>query len=217
VADTPRRPKRAGAKPKGKPFRRAEAPPSGGPPARKPAARGAAGGPLKKGPRRDGPPRRTERSAPAFNAGRDGAGRDGGRRDSRPPRRDFDNAEPRPSWRSSSNWLDLALSLVQAPVGLAQSQVERLVGELVKTGQLGQREAEKLLNEVRRARVLASDKGRSEADRLDHFIEQRIEEVLNRVNIPSRSDIDRLNVSVEVLTSKVEALLSRQAGSDPAS
>jgi poly(hydroxyalkanoate) granule-associated protein len=122
-----------------------------------------------------------------------------------------------PSWRSSSNWLDLALSLVQAPVGAAQSQAERLVGELVKTGQLGQREAERLLNEVRRARVLAQDRGRTEADRIDRFIEGRIEEVLNRVNIPSRSDIDRLNTSVEMLTRKVDALLSRAPSSKEAS
>ena len=52
----------------------------------------------------------------------------------------------------------------------------------------------------------------SAADGLDRFIENRIEDVLNRVNIPSRSDIERLNRSVEVLTTKVEALLSRQRG-----
>jgi polyhydroxyalkanoate synthesis regulator phasin len=52
----------------------------------------------------------------------------------------------------------------------------------------------------------------SAADGLDRFIENRIEDVLNRVNIPSRSDIERLNRSVDVLTTKVEALLSRQRG-----
>ena len=56
--------------------------------------------------------------------------------------------------------------------------------------------------------------GRTQAERLvgdfDRFVENRIEDVLNRVNIPSRSDIERLNRSVDVLTAKVEALLSRQ-------
>ena len=50
----------------------------------------------------------------------------------------------------------------------------------------------------------------SAADGLDRMIENRIEDVLNRVNIPSRSDIERLNRSVDLLTAKVEALLSRQ-------
>jgi hypothetical protein len=49
----------------------------------------------------------------------------------------------------------------------------------------------------------------SATDGLDRFIESRIEDVLNRVNIPSRSDIERLNRSVDVLTAKVEALLNR--------
>jgi len=52
----------------------------------------------------------------------------------------------------------------------------------------------------------------SATDGLDRFIESRIEDVLNRVNIPSRSDIERLNRSVDLLTTKVEALLSRQRG-----
>ena len=52
----------------------------------------------------------------------------------------------------------------------------------------------------------------SAADGLDRFIENRIEDVLNRVNIPSRSDIERLNRSVDILTAKVEALLNRQRG-----
>ncbi|GAC1334638.1 MAG: hypothetical protein NVSMB17_16540 [Candidatus Dormibacteria bacterium] len=52
----------------------------------------------------------------------------------------------------------------------------------------------------------------SATDGLDRFIESRIEYVLNRVNIPSRSDIERLNRSVDLLTTKVDALLSRPRG-----
>jgi poly(hydroxyalkanoate) granule-associated protein len=108
-------------------------------------------------------------------------------------------------------WLELVFSVVQAPVGLAQSQTERLVGELVKTGDIGQREAERLVNELRAAGERAQGRAEVEAGRLDRFIEGRIEDVLNRVNIPTRTDIERLNSSVEVLTAKVEALVSRQA------
>jgi poly(hydroxyalkanoate) granule-associated protein len=98
------------------------------------------------------------------------------------------------------------MSVVQAPVGKA----ERLVGELVKTGQLGQREAERLLKELTVARERAQGRAQVEADRLDRFLESRIEDILNRINIPSRSDIERLNHSVDLLTRKVEALISRQ-------
>ena len=47
-------------------------------------------------------------------------------------------------------------------------------------------------------------------DWLEKFIESRIEDVLNRVNIPSRSDIERLNKSVDLLSAKVDSLLARE-------
>jgi poly(hydroxyalkanoate) granule-associated protein len=111
--------------------------------------------------------------------------------------------------RGGKVWLELITSVVQAPVGLGRAQAERLVGELVKTGNLGQREAERLLKEVRSAGGRAQGRAQSAADGLDRFLESRIEDVLNRVNIPSRSDIERLNRSVDLLTTKVDALLSR--------
>lgn len=102
------------------------------------------------------------------------------------------------------------MSVVQAPVGLASTQADRLVSELVKTGSLGQREAERIMGELKAASDRAQGRAQQESTRLDRFIEGRIEDVLNRVNIPSRSDIERLNASVDLLTAKVEALVSRQ-------
>ncbi|HEV1997155.1 MAG TPA: phasin family protein [Candidatus Dormibacteraeota bacterium] len=111
--------------------------------------------------------------------------------------------------RNGNGWLELVTTMVQSPFGMGRAQAERLVGELVKTGTLGQREAERLVNDLRARSGKAQGKAQSAADGLDRFIENRIEDVLNRVNIPSRSDIERLNRSVDILTSKVEALLNR--------
>jgi poly(hydroxyalkanoate) granule-associated protein len=99
---------------------------------------------------------------------------------------------------------------MHAPIGGAQAQAERLVGELQKTGDMGYREAERVLHELRGAGERAQGRAQQEADRLDRFIESRIEDILNRVNIPSRSDLERLNSSVDHLTARVEALLSRE-------
>ncbi len=114
-----------------------------------------------------------------------------------------------PAQRNANKWLELVMSLVQAPVGLATSQADRIVGELVRTGSLGQREAERLLGELRTTSERAQGRAQQESARLDRFIESRIEDVLNRVNIPSRSDIERLNNSVDLLTAKVEALVGK--------
>lgn len=95
--------------------------------------------------------------------------------------------------RGGNGWLELVTTLVQAPVGMGRAQAERLVGELVKS----------------------QGKAQSAADGFDRFIENRIEDVLNRLNIPSRSDIDRLHRSVDLLTTKVEALLKKHERSTP--
>lgn len=110
----------------------------------------------------------------------------------------------------SNKLLERVMSVIQAPVGLATSQADRIVTELVRTGNLGQREAERFLGELRTTPERAHGRAQQESSRLDRFIESRIEDVLNRVNIPSRSDIERLNNSVDLLTAKVEALVSRQ-------
>jgi poly(hydroxyalkanoate) granule-associated protein len=109
-----------------------------------------------------------------------------------------------------NNLLGLVMSVIQAPVGLAAGQADRIVTELMRTGNLGQREAERLFGELRSTPERAHGRAQQESARLDRFIESRIEDVLNRVNIPSRSDIERLNHSVDLLTAKVEALVSRQ-------
>jgi poly(hydroxyalkanoate) granule-associated protein len=130
------------------------------------------------------------------------------------PRRPASRAAAGDQLSTSANgnkWMELVMSVVQAPVGLATTQADRLVSELVKTGSLGQREAERLLGELRTASDRAQGRAQQESARLDRFIESRIEDVLNRVNIPSRSDIERLNASVDLLTAKVEALVSRQS------
>jgi poly(hydroxyalkanoate) granule-associated protein len=125
------------------------------------------------------------------------------------------SAAPAPVGASANGnkWIELVMSVVQTPVGLATTQADRLVSELVKTGSLGQREAERLLGELKAASDRAQGRAQQESARLDRFIEGRIEDVLNRVNIPTRSDIERLNASVDLLTAKVEALVSRQARS----
>jgi poly(hydroxyalkanoate) granule-associated protein len=112
--------------------------------------------------------------------------------------------------RNANKWVELVMAVVQAPVGLATTQADRLVGELVRTGNLGQREAERLLGELRSASEKAQGRAQQESARLGRFIEGRIEDVLNRVNIPSRSDLERLSHSVDVLTAKVEAPVGRQ-------
>lgn len=200
-------------------------PAAGGKGARKPPTSTSARAPKAPAgaPRKAGPPSRANLSTtrPAAPASRrpPGSRREtetGRRRDwekqAVPGRVESRDRQAPPEYRKGGKWFELVLALVQAPVGLAQSQTERLIAELVRTGDMGYREAERLLGEIRSAGERAQGRAAQETSRIDRFIEGRIEDVLKSINIPSRSDIERLNSSVEVLTNKVEALLSRQAG-----
>jgi poly(hydroxyalkanoate) granule-associated protein len=186
-----------------------------GKPRRKPAGAPKAGGrvPAAK-PRR--PSARASTTNPLRSRTRPAAGADAPRGKSPVRSRTAGPRRPAPTasrdgaaWRNGNGWLELVRSMIQAPVGAGRAQAERLVGELVRTGNLGQREAERLVTEMRGVSERAEGRAQSAADGLDRFIESRIEVVLNRVNIPSRSDVERLKRSVEILTNKVETLLSR--------
>lgn len=90
------------------------------------------------------------------------------------------------------------LLLVHAgAVALTRDEIEAFVNKLVERGELAQKDAAKLLSDT-------WDK--PEAKQAGEQLDQRMEEVLNRLNIPSRRDIEALNARIGQLTTRVEEL-----------
>lgn len=88
-------------------------------------------------------------------------------------------------------------------VSLAQEEVESFVNKLVERGELAEKDGRKLIDEFsenRRKRAEESTK------KVETEVEKRMESLLNRMNIPSKSDIDSLSKKVAELTKKVDAL-----------
>lgn len=111
---------------------------------------------------------------------------------------------------TSSAWLvDGFRRLMLASVGavaMTIDEAEGLVGKLVDRGELAQKDGQKLLKDLQH-RVSGARPGvPPQVDKVSDRIEQGVEEVLNRLNIPSKRDIEELSSRIAQLTARVEEL-----------
>jgi poly(hydroxyalkanoate) granule-associated protein len=91
-------------------------------------------------------------------------------------------------------------------IALTRDEAEAIVNKLVERGELAQRDAERLLREMQ-SRVR---QGRPQVRNVGERMEQRVEDILNRLNIPSKRDIDELSAKIAQLTARVEELRKNQ-------
>lgn len=89
-------------------------------------------------------------------------------------------------------------------VALTQEQIEDFVGKLVERGEIADGDARKLINDVvdRRKRLFQDGTRRAE----DEF-DKRIEGLLRRMNIPSKTEIDTLSEKIVELSRKVDEFM----------
>ena len=92
-------------------------------------------------------------------------------------------------------------------VALAQDEAENFVDKLVERGELAEKDARKLLDEV-------SKKRKETAKKTEGEVEKRLEAILSRMNVPTKSDIQALSEKIAALTEKVEALMQENAAKE---
>ncbi len=98
--------------------------------------------------------------------------------------------------------LGFARKVLLAGVGaivLTQEEVEKLINRLVERGEIAEQDGKKLLREV-------MDKRKKEAKKAEDEMDRRIEEILARLNVPTKSDIEALSAKITALTKKVDEL-----------
>lgn len=88
-------------------------------------------------------------------------------------------------------------------VALAQEEVEDFVNKLIERGEIAEKDGRKLVNDIMERR---KTKAQESTQRVEEEVERRIESLLNRINVPSRSDIEKLNAKITELSQKVDAL-----------
>ncbi len=84
-------------------------------------------------------------------------------------------------------------------MALTQDEVEKLVNRLIDRGEIAEQDGKKLVREV-------MEKRRSESIRVEDQLDKRIEELLARMNVPTKSDLDALSAKITALGKKLDEL-----------
>jgi len=111
----------------------------------------------------------------------------------------------------SNALLDAVRRVLMAGIGamvLAQEEVEEFVNKLIERGEIAEKDGRKLINEVVEKR---KKKAQDTTQNAQEEVDKRLEGMLDRLNIPTKSDIDALNAKVTELTHKVESLKKTMA------
>jgi polyhydroxyalkanoate synthesis regulator phasin len=80
-------------------------------------------------------------------------------------------------------------------VGLVQDELEHFVNKAVERGQIAEKDARKTVHDVTEKRKGAEKE-----------VDKRFEDMLVKLNIPTKNDISALNDKIADLTKKVESL-----------
>ncbi len=96
--------------------------------------------------------------------------------------------------------LEAARKVLLAGIGaisLAQEEIEDFINKLVERGEIAEKDGKKLIQELQVKRNRGAEKAEEE-------LHKRVNLVLDRMNVASKSDIDELNNKIAVLTMKLE-------------
>ena len=106
--------------------------------------------------------------------------------------------------------LEMARNVLLAGIGamaLTQEEIEKFVHKLIERGEIAEKDGRRLIKDVMERRRRKAEEASVEAEAT---YEGRMEEVLARMNIPSKSDIDALSRKITTLTEKVDELSKQE-------
>jgi polyhydroxyalkanoate synthesis regulator phasin len=103
--------------------------------------------------------------------------------------------EPSPMYEVSRRLLLAAIGAVS----FAQDEVEDFIERLVVRGEMAEKEGKQLIKEVMEKRA-------EKRKAIEGEVNKRLHDVVERLNVPSKRDIEELSAKVAELTRKVEEL-----------
>jgi len=84
-------------------------------------------------------------------------------------------------------------------LAMAQDEIENLIGKMVERGEIAEKDARKLVDELTNRRREGTKKAELEFDK-------HLDQALNRLNIPTKDDIEALSQKINALAKRVEEL-----------
>ena len=103
--------------------------------------------------------------------------------------------EPGPMYEVSRRILLAAIGAV----ALAQEEVEDIINRLVDRGEIAEKDGRQLVKEM-------LEKRRERRKYLETKLNRRFHDTMERLDVPTKKDIDDLSVKIAELTKKVEEL-----------
>jgi poly(hydroxyalkanoate) granule-associated protein len=109
---------------------------------------------------------------------------------------------------ASNSLLSGLRRILMASIGavvLAQEEIEEFINKMVERGEIADGDARKLVSDVleRRKRLVQNSAKTAEGE-----LDKRIEPLLQRMNIPTKTDIELLSAKISELSRKVDELTS---------
>jgi poly(hydroxyalkanoate) granule-associated protein len=89
---------------------------------------------------------------------------------------------------------------------LAKEETEKVFKVLVERGTIAEEESRRLMKEAMAKRKQAAGRATRHAKKVEVEFDSRVEEVLARMNIPTKAEIEALSAKISALTKKVDEL-----------
>jgi len=84
-------------------------------------------------------------------------------------------------------------------VALTQEEIEKIVAKLVERGEIAEKDGKKLIRDV-------TEKRKKESKKAEEEMNKQLEALLDRMNVPTKSDIEALSAKITALSKKVDEL-----------
>jgi poly(hydroxyalkanoate) granule-associated protein len=88
-------------------------------------------------------------------------------------------------------------------VALGKDEIEDFVGKLVERGEIAEADGRKLVKDVLERRTRQA---KGQAKKAEDVLDKRVENVLSKMNIPTKDEIEALSSKITALTKKVDEL-----------
>jgi poly(hydroxyalkanoate) granule-associated protein len=104
--------------------------------------------------------------------------------------------------KEANPFLEATRKVLLASIGvmaIAQDEIEDFVSKLIERGEIAEKDGRRLVGEVMERRQKTSKSAEEE-------VTKRFQQFLERLNIPTKDDIDALNMKINLLSKKIEDL-----------
>jgi poly(hydroxyalkanoate) granule-associated protein len=119
-----------------------------------------------------------------------------------PTKSKVEEAVDEPKDKNQSKMLEMLRRVLLATIGaavIAEEEIEAFVNRLVERGEIAEKDGRKLVNEM-------MDKRKTKTTKIEEEISKNVEGVLERMNIPTKGDVDDLGQKIATLSKKIDEL-----------